>query len=125
MANRHSPGLPESQCDDISERTALFVLKQTKTIISGAALREMQARQRAGQTHIDPFYIYAGAAAGIMTALASVMWSLMDEDTTPDVLADLFHQLVDVQVAEISASPPGTLVKGFQAAEDKRRSKMQ
>jgi hypothetical protein len=124
MANRHSPGLNEAQCDDISERTAMFVLKQTKSMISGAALREMQARQRAGQTHIDPFYIYAGSAAGILTGLVSTMWSLMDEDATPAVLADLFHQLVDVQVAEIAVDPPGSLTKGFQTAEDQRKRKM-
>lgn len=127
--NRHSPGLTEEQCDDISEKSAMFVLRQVKPIIRAAAGREMQARLAAGQQYLDPFYAYAGPVAGVVTAGLSAIWGMMDPDGNPAEQAksvrDLFHQMVDAQIEGIVSEPPGQDIRAISDAEAKRRKGMQ
>lgn len=127
--NRHSPDLTEDQCDDISERSALFVVRQVKPIIRAAAVRELQARASGGQQYLDPFYAYAGPVAGAVTAALSAIWGMMDPDADPAEQArsvrELFHRMVDAQIEEIVRGPPGQDIRAISEAEAKRRRGMQ
>jgi hypothetical protein len=128
MNQRHSPGLTEEQCDAISERTAMFVMRQVKPLLRAAGLRELQARMSAGQQFLDPFYAFTGPAAGAMTAVVSTIWGMMEPDEDPAEQAaavrKLMHAMVDVQLDSIFAMPPGDDIKSIMAAEGKRKRGM-
>lgn len=117
--------LSESQCDDLSEKTAVHTERQVKGVLQGAIMRELFARMVAtGDEAMDPWDAYAGAVTGGLAATISSIWSVAPAESTREEVAGLMHQMVDMLMEEIGTNPGSfTAICAAEWAKTKARAR--